>query len=200
MHSIASVFSTPIFINTIDVLSQEDIAYINSLEYYGPNAGGNLTSSNVNILNDMVFLKLKAEIEQNLKLYVENVMAPKDLVSLRITQSWANKNSTGTGHHKHNHSNSIVSGVYYLSLNPSPIHFEQFLNSTFRVIPTKSTPFNTEVYTVNCSKNMLVLFPSHLQHYVNNNESEYDRLSIAFNTFYSGTFGEDKMLTLLELK
>ena len=200
MHSIAAIFSTPIFVNTINVLTEQDIDFARSLEYYGPNSGGNLTSSNLDILNHERFIKLKEEIKTNLKIYIDYVIAPTNNVSLRITQSWVNKNPKGTGHHKHNHSNSIVSGVYYLSLNPAPILFEQLLNTPFRINSDTSTPFNTESYVVNCSKNVLVLFPSHLQHYVNSNDSDSDRLSIAFNTFYTGDLGSEKSLNFLELK
>lgn len=200
MHSIASVFCTPIYINIINTLSDSDVDFIKELDYYGPNAGGNLTSSNLDILNHEKLSNLKQQIEENLNLYIANVMAPTNDIKLRITQSWANKNPKNTGHHKHNHSNSIVSGVFYISPNPAPILFEQTLNSPFRVDSNKSTPFNTESYKVNCSKNMLVLFPSHLQHYVETNQTDEERISIAFNTFYTGTFGQEKSLTFLEIK
>jgi len=200
MHSIASAFSIPIFVNTISGLTDADINYIKSLEYYGPNAGGNLTSSKLDILNDVKLLNLKNNIQENLKIYLKSVVAPANDVELNITQSWVNKNPKNSTHHKHNHSNSIVSGVYYISQNPAPIWFEQLSGDRFRIESNTPTPFNCESYKINCSKNMLVLFPSHLQHFVEVNNSDEERLSISFNTFYKGSIGNEKSLNYLELK
>lgn len=199
MHTLNAAFSTPIFINNIPVLTADDIKYIKSLEYYGPNAGGNLTSSDLNILNDPKFLKLKTSIEENLKLYLRDVIAPVNDVSLEITQSWVNKNPKNTMHHKHNHSNSIVSGVYYISANPVPIWFEQISNERLRVDSNTPTPYNCESYKVNCIQDMLVMFPSHLHHFVEVNNSDDERLSISFNTFYKGSIGNKKSISYLEL-
>jgi uncharacterized protein (TIGR02466 family) len=198
MHTITPVFPTPIFADIIDVLNEDDINVIKD-QNWKMNVAGNLTSDNTNILNEHAFLKLKYEIEQRLKLYVTEVYGTSDDVSLRITQSWVNRNPMPTSHHKHNHSNSIVSGVYYVSDNPSPLYLEKISNSPFRLSQSKSTEYNKEHVGIECVKNMLVLFPSDLHHYVKTNLSEEDRYSIAFNTFFSGSIGGVKTLNHLEL-
>ena len=43
-----------------------------------------------------------------------NVLRIKENVSLDVTQSWANFTQKGQYHHKHNHSNSVLSGVFYV--------------------------------------------------------------------------------------
>lgn len=200
MHTLNSAFSTPIFINNISILTDEDINYLKGLEYYGPNAGGNVTSANLNILEDIKLLKLKTSIEENLNLYLRDVIAPSNDVTLQITQSWINKNPKNTMHHKHNHSNSIVSGVYYISPNPAPIWFEQVSSERLRVDSNTPTPYNCESYKVNCIKDNIVIFPSHLHHFVEVNNSDDERLSLSFNTFYKGTIGNKKSISHLELK
>ena len=198
MHLITPLFPTPLFSDIIDVLTEDDINVIKD-QHWLLNQSGNLTSNNTNILNEQPFLKLKNEIEKRLNLYLIEVYGTSDNVSLRITQSWVNRNPMPTSHHKHNHSNSIVSGVYYVSDNPSPLYLEKIANTPFRLSQSKSTEYNKELVGIECVKNMLVLFPSDLQHYVKPNLSGEDRYSIAFNTFFSGSFGDTKTLNHLEL-
>jgi uncharacterized protein (TIGR02466 family) len=198
MHSITPLFPTPIFVDTIDVLTEEDIDFIKSLEYY-PNASNNLTSEDTLILNHDRLSKLKSEIDARLKLYLEEVHAPEDDISLRITQSWVNKNAQGTGHHRHYHTNSIVSGVFYVSNNPNELFIDKKQDMILRIETAKQTLYNTELIGIECFKNMLILFPSGLDHYVAPNKDSEERISIAFNTFFSGTIGDRKRLNQLEL-
>ena len=198
MHTITPVFPTPIFADTIDVLNEDDINIIKN-QNWKMNVAGNLTSYNTNILNEISFSKLKNEIEKRLTLYVNDVYGTSDDISLRITQSWVNKNPILSSHHKHNHSNSIVSGVYYISDNPSALYLEKIANTPFRLSEGKSTTYNKEQIGIDCFKNMLILFPSDLHHYVKQNTSMEDRYSIAFNTFFSGSIGDSNFLNHLEL-
>ena len=74
----------------------------------------------------------------------------------------------------HDHSPSIVSGIYYLQLDSLPA---TFLNpsGTDSVLP------NTFPNYLNIQEGDLIIFPSHLMHSVKRSGSENLRVSYSFN-------------------
>ena len=65
--------------------------------------------------------KLKKFIEIAIDTYVINVIVGDkydENLSFKITQSWGNLTRPGSeGHHLHKHSNSVISGVFYVQTN-----------------------------------------------------------------------------------
>jgi ectoine hydroxylase-related dioxygenase (phytanoyl-CoA dioxygenase family) len=59
--------------------------------------------------------------------------------------------------------------------------------------------WNSDLWKVQVKNNTIVLFPSSLYHSVDKNESDYERVSIAFNVFARGEFGSEEGLTYLKL-
>jgi hypothetical protein len=57
---------------------------------------------------------LRDFIETKVSEYFTTVYNPKHKVNLKITQSWTNYTDKGQYHHKHEHPNSFVSGVFYV--------------------------------------------------------------------------------------
>jgi len=111
---------------------------------------------------------------------------------------WYNINRKNNYNKTHSHPNSYISGVYYAKVpkNSGNIVFERSQNEADRIhfiteqlvnqkIEVNNTRINTEHWFVP-EENLLLLFPGHLMHYVNTNETEdYDdrRISISFNFF-----------------
>ena len=58
---------------------------------------------------------------------------------------------------------------------------------------------NSTSYWIDMEPHKLFLFPSSLEHSVDNNDSDVTRISISFNTFVKGTFGTELGLDKLEL-
>ena len=88
----------------------------------------------------------------------------------------------------HTHGGSNISGIYYLSVpgdsgkllfnNPD----KTIQNLTFFDGPFKSfNEYNSTQFEIIPKENLLVLFPSHIEHYVEPNKSDEPRISIAFN-------------------
>ena len=103
------------------------------------------------------------------------------------------------------HENSLLSGVYYLDApkDAGGIVFVKGYNEQ-EIFPMAITPKVSEYNYVN-SKQMtfkvnpgkLVIFPSNLMHSVEENKSNNDRYSLAFNLFCRGNFGHNEgQLTL----
>jgi len=154
---------------------------------------GNSTSNNSDIFNGK-FKKLKQFCEQQLKIYVKEVINPKEELDFYITQSWLNITKPGEYHHEHSHQNSIVSGVFYISTEEDDkITFSDPNHKIKELIKFEQKEFNawnSISWFLPANNNELVLFPSWLNHSVTPNEkATTDRISISFNTFVRGVLG-----------
>jgi len=167
-----------------------------------PNDGGNSTSNNSYIFNGKL-KELKQFCEQQIKLYVEQVICPKEELDFYITQSWLNITKPGEFHHSHSHQNSIISGVFYISTEEDDtITFSDPATKTksgiIQIPPIKWNQWNSETWAFPSIKNELLLFPSWLTHRVDaNKNATTNRISLSFNTFIRGTLGSKEKKTEL---
>jgi uncharacterized protein (TIGR02466 family) len=177
---------------------------------YDPPNSGNSSSNNSHIFDSPYFSvngnleKIKQFCEQQLKIYVEELIIPREEIEIYITQSWLNVNKPGEFHHQHSHSNSILSGVFYISTEEGDsITFTDpnfDLKHVLRIEPEKFNVWNSSICSSPSITNELILFPSWLIHQVEPNEkATTDRISISFNTFVKGTLGSRDGLTELIL-
>ena len=104
---------------------------------------------------------------------------------LVITGCWANINPPGSAHPRHTHPNNYLSGVYYPQAGPdaAEIVFSDPRPEAFVIMPRprqwSERTANNRV--VPARDGRMVIFPSWLQHHVMANQSETERMSIAFN-------------------
>lgn len=162
----------------------------------------NFTSVDTRVLEHKEMLRLKKELEEKLNEYFIEVYRPKTDVKMRITQSWFNYTRRKESHHAHSHSNSLISGVFYLkSEETDKITFynPNFFTSTIKIAPKEYNPYNSVDWWYPTPKNGVLLFPSTLQHSVPPVETDDIRISLAFNSFPVGNIGEDAELTALTL-
>ena len=105
---------------------------------------GNATSGERYVLKDKKLRALKMFAEECLAKYVETVYAPTEPLKLDITQSWVNYTNTNEFHHKHSHSNSMVSGVFYIQANEATdkIHFFKVRQDTFKIYTNNYNPLS----------------------------------------------------------
>ncbi len=114
-----------------------------------------------------------------------------DRIDYRM-DAWININKNGDYNLKHNHPTSIFSGVLWLKcpekcgeiVFTSPYDFVGF-----REHKLYSDEFQKEhsaylAYNFKPVEGCILLFPSHLLHHVNVNESDEDRISVAFNMYF----------------
>ena len=193
------IFPTQLGLTSVVISEQEKTHILEYEKTSVKNTYGNLITNNKFILNDPIFSNLNLQITEHLKYYVDEILGYD--AQLKITQSWINFNHKETSHHTHNHSNSVISGVIYISKDPPPIVFSNPFPAR-DLVPEiiKHTPSNGFTYSVNVKETMLLLFPSFLPHGVMLNENDTTRVSLAFNTFYTGTIGNIDNITKLELK
>jgi uncharacterized protein (TIGR02466 family) len=203
MSEVIELFSIPVYKTTIDV-SESNIEFCATCrQSIRDNTYGNYITTNSFVLNAPIMSDLKSKITSELQYYADNIMCVTDDVKLQITQSWFNYNDTDSSHHTHMHDNSIISGVIYFTETPSDIvFFRTYPTNTIKLIPNvkKSTKFNCDTVKLKISKFDMILFPSSAVHGVDKNISSNTRISLSFNTFYSGILGQVEDMTYLEIK
>ena len=135
---------------------------------------------------DSFFGPLLHAIEEHCLDYIHEIVSIGDCF---LDNAWININSKGNYNFPHDHPGSIVSGVYYVRLpeNSGKLVFEnpsgKLLASYWSVVqgPNEWNRANSEVWSLDSSEDTLLIFPSWLDHYVETNKSDEDRISISFN-------------------
>tara|TARA_B100000575_G_C23106866_1_gene638951 strand:+ start:1014 stop:1610 length:597 start_codon:yes stop_codon:yes gene_type:complete len=120
---------------------------------------------------------------------IEQVMTDmnweKEKQTAKINNMWAIINTGGSANLRHQHGNSTISGAYYVR---APINSGDIVFYDPRPAPVYSHPnvvnpniLNAEVNSISPKEGALVLFPSYLDHSVNENLSDNERIVISFN-------------------
>jgi uncharacterized protein (TIGR02466 family) len=197
---IENLFPTAVGFYELDKpLSDKEVRFIKDLETRTNE--GNTTSLNNYILKSKEMKRIAAFIDQCVQDYFKAVYAPQHNVKPYITQSWANYTNKGQFHHKHQHPNSFISGVFYVAADPAKDRIF-FYKDGYQQIMVKTeswNQWNSESWWYEVDAGKVVLFPSHLTHMVETVQSEDTRISIAFNTFLEGVIGDSQNLTELLL-
>lgn len=162
---------------------------------------GNSISEDSYVLEHKVFKKLKKEIFAHIKQYIKTVPKYKDVVPY-ITQSWLNFTERTEYHHRHEHPNSLISGVLYIDADPNNDLIRFFKTKYERIKPevTEYDIYNAESWWIAVKTGDLVIFNSEVTHRVDTKKGNNTRASLAFNCFIRGKFGGERKLSELEVK
>jgi uncharacterized protein (TIGR02466 family) len=109
--------------------------------------------------------------------------------AFEITGCWATILGKHATHRRHSHPNNFLSGVYYVRTytGADTINFHDPRSQAAVIRPpvTELTTENTDQVVVRVRNGTLLLFPSYLEHSVDANMSEEERISISFNIMFS---------------
>ena len=109
----------------------------------------------------------------------------KQKQSININNMWAIINTGGSANLRHQHGNSTISGAYYVRApkNSGDIVFYDPRPAPVYTYPKAVNPnlLNAQVNGISPKEGALVLFPSYLDHSVNENLSDKERIVISFN-------------------
>ena len=167
-------------------------------------------SKNTYILNEPECKELKDFILNHSLLY-SKILGIK-CNEYKLTQSWISLKYPNQQHHRHFHSNSVLSGVFYYdtSYDPNYSQIIFFNKSGNFFLPQNNSinmpqdpeiplnPFNSGQYHHTPSPGEIILFPSFFDHAVPLNTSNRVRKSLAFNIVPKEGLGD--ALSLNELK
>jgi len=204
VHSeVIMLFPTPLQAAQYDTLTQSEIDFVKQEKLYSsrhrlPNR--TVGTDQFNILDYPEMQNIKTFIQGQLDDFATRIMSIDN--KLFPTLSWVNRTPKGADHYRHHHVNSILSGVFYLSDNPTAIEFYSdmsIVNHPLRFKPKEFNPFNTHINMIEVKKGTLVLFPSYLEHGVGRNVQEHERLSLSFNTWINGAIGNLEESSYLNL-
>ena len=184
------LFPTSVYVVPYEKDLTKELEFTKTCKYRS--SGTNYISEDTFILKHKKLSTLNTFIQQHLDNFSKNMLQLKH--SLIPTQSWLNKSPKESWHPSHTHPNSILSGVFYLSINKScPIHFSKE-ESSFHVGHARLSGCFFPAQSGD-----LMIFPSTLTHGVPSNKSNEERISLSFNTFSSGPIGNIENLTYLNL-
>lgn len=109
--------------------------------------------------------------------------SPEDLY---VTSMWMNKFSNTQSIGPHTHTNSLLSGVYYLNSTPDQGGTEFYnpisnMRNTISVTRDGNSPFLTDRVSSNAEPNKLIMWPSYIEHKSQKNITNNFRYTLSFN-------------------
>jgi hypothetical protein len=197
--TITGLFPIPIFQRNLGrEFTKKEIAICDPASWQLVPSSDNRRAVNTNILDTPSLFNIKQFILGCLDEYKNNILEPITPMSLTITQSWINYGKKGDKHHKHFHANSIVSGVFYFKIEQQdPINFYDLVKSNLHILGNPNY-WNISRMNFNSIPGDLILFPSWVEHDVDEVRSDNVRISLSFNTWFTGYIGSSDALTGLK--
>ena len=184
-----SWFSTPIWESEVKNINNQEIK--DYCLYLKDNTKGVNISNRGGWHSSEILLPMPQDLRSlfsNLEVFVnEYCFKEMGVPNLKFGNFWVNVNYPGAYNLAHDHQNSILSGVYYVSvpfdnMGDLILHrgdtAEYFLKSDVQRIGTKT---NSLVAIKKPIESVFYIFPSWVKHHVESNNSQGDRISIAFN-------------------
>ena len=200
--TVKPLFAEPYFVMNIkDAISPKQVKFIQSLTMIENHM--NRISEDLYLFDRPELSSIREAVDEALAVFARDVLGVAH--RLDVTQSWALINPPGVGMHAHTHSNSLVSGSLYYAPMPKPpgnMIFERtsgYRQIEMAVDEARTNIYNTQRNAVVPQEGDLVLFSSSILHFVETNQSQQDRYSIAFNTFPRGTIGDFRDVSELKL-
>ena len=203
ISTVFGIFPIPIYLSKLNrKLTSVELKFVEKNKKDTIKNQGNIYSKNTCILNEKPFLNIKKELNLRIKDYFEKVLSTTDEVTPYITQSWLNYTETNQYHHKHEHPNSLVSGVFYINCHEELDKIKFFKKDLYQTIKPRIKEwnlYNSESWFFPVKTGDIIMFPSSLTHMVENKEGTNTRISLAFNVFIKGNVGDDLKLNQLML-
>jgi len=190
---IIPLFSTPLYVSKINLLENE-INFIKNTNYLRVELNNGYMSKNKNILKNKSLKNLNKQIIEHLNFYKKEIFDISNNINVFVKHSWSMKHIKGDRSEKHFHENSLISGIIYVKTpeKSGNIIFHKknsIINDISPLIKlnfNKFNLFNSGAWNLDVKENMIVLFPSYLDHSTEVNESNDERYCLSFDTFLKG--------------
>ena len=185
-------FSTPVWIdqiNNFESINSELKNYIYQEQERNPDG---VKKSNFNGWHSKSF-DLKNEnlknfinqISKNIGAAVNDMGWDLEAQIVKITNMWAIINKNKAFNEKHHHGNSSLSAAYYVKAENNSgniVFFDPRQANVFHhPSAKKANDLNGQVKSITPKAGTLVLFPSYLEHKVEENLSDEERIVVSFN-------------------
>jgi uncharacterized protein (TIGR02466 family) len=200
---IYQLFPEPVYTSNLErKLTKEEVKTIAQYKKETYSNAGNLTSNENYVLENKALNNLKKDLHMKVMDYFDKVICTDNLITPYITQSWLNFTKSDQFHHQHDHPNSLVSGIFYISADKkvdTVTFYKGYPDDRIKLNINKYNTFNSTSHRVPVETGELLLFRSSLIHGVDKKKGNNIRISLSFNVFFKGTIGDSKLLTELLL-
>ena len=199
---IYKLFPEPVYFSNLErTLTKTELKTIAQFKKNTYQNIGNITTHNTYILEHETLKQLKKDLYKMVLYYFNEIICTSDDITPYITQSWINYSELNQYHHRHAHSNSYVSGVFYLDAKKEVDQIKFFKDKYRRLeLSTKKyNSFNAINWSFPVETGDVFLFPSSLVHGVEPKKGINTRTSLAFNIFFKGKIGSKLDLTELTI-
>ena len=174
----------------LNVNGEKILKYIKNLNFVSVNQEYSdcYVSDTYSVLNNLP--DLKKELNLKIKKHLNEIL--KYEMDYKFVNSWATKTEPNGYSDNHIHTNTFFSGVFYPKGDKDfNIVFYKERKEIFFMNKLEHNDFNCSSQKLNIQDdNILVLFPSYLEHSIDKNMSVENRYSIAFNINPKGYVGK----------
>ena len=185
-------FSTPVWASKTENYKETNEEIYNYIKKLQTEDNDRIIKSNVKgwhskdfDLKNSVVIKFINLISPNINQVIKDMQWDINSQTVKITSMWSIINTGGASNARHHHGNSAISAAYYVR---APKNCGEIVFYDPRPAPVFSHPrasgpnaFNAMVNSINPIEGGLVLFPSYLDHSVNPNLSNEERIVVSFN-------------------
>jgi len=201
---IHQLFPQPVYFSKLErELTKKELKTINKYKKETYSNAGNTTSNDNYVLENKALKNLKKDLHTKVVNYFDKVICTSNSIIPYITQSWINYTETNQFHQRHFHSNSYVSGVFYIDAQKEVDSITFYKPNTYETIElnvTKYNPFNSTSCSFPVETGNIFLFQSPLNHGVDKKKGTNTRISLSFNVFMKGKIGDKLKKTELILE
>lgn len=201
-HQMSHLFAVPLYKASLNrEYSAEENRFFQDALRDPVIAISNYSSRNKNVLDDEAMQAIRGFLQAHLDNFFRITFNTTNEVRLQITQSWLTRSLKGQSHHPHTHPNSIISGALYINLAAKDgiTFFRNEDNLWYELIRKEDTYYNASRYFIATAVGDLVLFPSNVRHGVYAVTEDIERISLSFNTFFSGELGRKEFSNALKI-
>jgi len=201
--AIHNLWPITVYQSNLDV-KKEWVDYAINCNYERMRSNNGDISVSKYVLNDIT--DLQKEIKIHIDNYTKKFLKVKNNLNFYFLNSWLVKHHPHDFAQSHCHINSLISGVFYLTVPPnsgdlkfSKTHSHTNLfNQNIAIDYESYNNINADTWLINSVEGQIILFPSFMEHSVTENLSNQVRYSLAFNLYVKGDIGKDEYR--LELK
>lgn len=185
------LFSVPLWSRTVvdhEPINQRLLSLLQQIEQTTPtnqrsNVGGWHSTPDLHLNDD--FAQIRQIIGSTCVQCATALNYDFENFDIAFNEMWLNRNGPGDYNRAHIHSHAIFSGVYYIKVPPNAGNIELYdpiRERAMTAIPVKQVlPRTGQTLEVEGEEGKLLIFPSWLQHAVQANRSDEDRVSLSFN-------------------
>ncbi len=197
-----AIFPTPIMRTSIGRhFTDEENGFFDKMRNAPHPNVSNTRSVDTHVLDAPEMRSLRSFVLDHVNQYARKIISADPKVEFYLTQSWLNYTQKGEAHHRHVHTNSLISGVLYVNAKKEVdgICFYRNSGAQLSVSDEYVNWYNAPSWCLSVGVGDVVLFPSNLSHGVEQTTGEHTRISLAFNAFVRGQIGSEELLNSVNI-